>query len=148
VSTTLQQPTALLVDISAPPPSVAPSSSAAVPVVSAVVATSAPAVPRPAAPKTAALLSASTSPAGDVAGVAQLRLTADPPATVTVVGAHVSQTHVTPVPGLKLPPGSYSVTFRSPTFGAPVVAQVELSAGGSRSVHADFRAAEPTVTVR
>jgi hypothetical protein len=77
-----------------------------------------------------------------------LRLTADPPATVTVVGARVSQTHVTPVPGLKLPPGSYSVTFRSPTFGAPVVAQVELGAGVSRSVHADFRAAEPTVTVR
>jgi hypothetical protein len=75
-------------------------------------------------------------------------LTADPQATVTVVGARVSQTHVTPVPGLKLPPGSYSVTFRSPTFGAPVVAQVELGAGASRSVHADFRAAEPTVSVR
>jgi hypothetical protein len=84
----------------------------------------------------------------DVAGAAQLRLTADPQATVTVVGAHVSQTHLTPVSSLKLPPGAYSVTFRSPTFGAPVVAQVELSPGASRSVHADFRAAEPTVSVR
>jgi hypothetical protein len=52
------------------------------------------------------------------------------------------------VSSLKLPPGAYSVTFRSPTFGAPVVTQVELGAGTSRSVHADFRAAEPTVTVR
>jgi hypothetical protein len=75
-------------------------------------------------------------------------LTADPQATVTIVGAHVSQTQVTPVPSLRLPPGTYSVTFRSPTFGGPVVAQVELAGGSSRSVHADFRAAEPTVRVR
>jgi len=92
--------------------------------------------------------SSSGAAAVDVAGAAQLRLTADPQATVTVVGAHVSQTHLTPVPSLKLPPGAYSVTFRSPTFGAPVVARIELSSGASRSVHADFRAAEPTVSVR
>jgi hypothetical protein len=67
---------------------------------------------------------------------------------VTIVGARGAQTHVTPVSSLQLPPGSYSVTFRSPTFGAPVVAQVELTVGVSRRVHADFRAAEPTVTVR
>jgi hypothetical protein len=79
---------------------------------------------------------------------ARLRLTADPQATVTVVGAQVSQTHLTPVPGLKLPPGAYSITFRSPTFGEPVVARVELAASASRSVHADFRAAMPTVVVR
>jgi eukaryotic-like serine/threonine-protein kinase len=84
----------------------------------------------------------------EVAAAALLRLTADPRASVTIVGARVSQTHATPVSSLKLPPGSYSVTFRSPTFGAPVVAQVELDAGTLRSVHADFRAAEPTVTVR
>jgi eukaryotic-like serine/threonine-protein kinase len=84
----------------------------------------------------------------EVAATALLRLTADPRASVTIVGARVSQTHATPVSSLKLPPGSYSVTFRSPTFGAPVVTQVELDAGTSRSVHADFRAAEPTVTVR
>jgi hypothetical protein len=98
--------------------------------------------PKPLAPPSA------PASAVDVAASAVLRLTADPRASVTVVGARVSQTHVTPISSLKLPPGSYSVTFRSPTFGAPVVAQVELSAGTSRSVHADFRAAEPTVTVR
>jgi serine/threonine-protein kinase len=79
---------------------------------------------------------------------ALLKLTADPPATVTVVGPKVSETLVTPVRQLKLPAGSYSVTFRSPTFGEPVVAQVALSSGASRSVHADFRAALPTVVVR
>jgi hypothetical protein len=84
----------------------------------------------------------------DASVFAQLRLTADPQATVAVVGPHISQTHLTPVPGLKLPPGGYSVTFRSPTFGEPVVARVELAAGASRSVHADFRAAMPTVVVR
>jgi len=113
------------------------------------VASSASPAPRSSAPKAAGALTASaSSAAGEVATLAQLRLTADPQATVTIVGARVSQTHVTPVPGLKLPPGSYSVTFRSATFGAPVAAQVELLPGISRSVHADFRAAEPTVTVR
>jgi hypothetical protein len=90
---------------------------------------------------------AAPSASADAAS-AQLRLTADPSATVTIVGGRVSQTHVTPVRGLKLPPGTYSVTFRSPTFGEPVVAQVALSAASSRGVHADFRAAIPTVSVR
>lgn len=80
-------------------------------------------------------------------GGAQLRLTADPQATVTVVGASGSQTLVTPVRGIQVRPGTYSVTFRSPTFGEPVVARVELGLGSSRSVHADFRAALPTVHV-
>jgi len=75
-------------------------------------------------------------------------MTADPQATVTVVGGRVAQTLVTPVRALKLPVGAYSVTFRSPTFGEPVVARVELASGASRSVHADFRAALPTVVVR
>lgn len=79
---------------------------------------------------------------------AQLRLTADPPAVVTVVGGRISQTLGTPVRGLSLPPGAYSVTFRSPTFGEPVAARLELTAGSSRGVHADFRAAIPTVQVR
>jgi len=107
-----------------------------------------PAPARSAASKSASAPAASAQSSADVAALGQLRLTADPQATVTIVGARVSQTHVTPVPGLKLPPGSYSLTFRSPTFGAPVAAQVELSAGVLRSVHADFRAAEPTVSVR
>jgi hypothetical protein len=52
------------------------------------------------------------------------------------------------VRALSLPPGSYSVTFRSPTFGEPVAARIDLASGSSRSIHADFRAAIPTVSVR
>ena len=87
-------------------------------------------------------------PTSDDASAAQLRLTADPQATVTVTGAHVAQSQLTPVRSLKLPPGAYTVTFRSPTFGEPVVAHVELAPAAARSVHADFRAAIPTVAVR
>jgi eukaryotic-like serine/threonine-protein kinase len=120
----------------------APSSGVVMPTESASARPSAPRVPSPLS------ASASASSSAEVAASARLRLTADPQATATVIGPHTSQTLVTPVPSLKLPAGTYSVTFRSPTFGAPVVAQVELSAGSSRSVHADFRAAEPTVSVR
>lgn len=131
-------------------PRPAPSVAVASPSASAVASPGASVSPRSSAPRTAASLAASASSAAsaEVAPLALLRLTADPQATVTVVGARVSQTHVTPVSGLKLPPGSYSVTFRSATFGAPVATQVELAAGGSRSIHADFRAAEPTVSIR
>lgn len=125
----------------------------AAPTVSVVTPT-APALPPPAPPIRSAAPSHPAPPASapasavvDDALSAQLRLTADPQATVTVVGARVAQTQLTPVRGLKLPPGVYAVTFRSPTFGEPVVARVELTAGGSRSVHADFRAAIPTVAV-
>jgi hypothetical protein len=54
----------------------------------------------------------------------------------------------TPVASLSLPAGTYSVVFRSPTFGDPVATQVELKPGESHAVHADFRAAVPTVVVR
>ncbi len=129
----------------APAPSVAPLL-ALTPVGSASVS---PPLPlRVGATKTAAssAASASASATSDAAS-ALLRLTADPPATVTIVGTHGAQTHETPVRGLKLAPGVYSVTFRSPTFGEPVVARVELASGASRSVHADFRAAFPSVVV-
>jgi len=99
----------------------------------------------PPVPARSASLSASASLD---APSAQLRMTADPQATVTVVGGRISQTQLTPVRALKLPPGVYSVTFRSPTFGDPVATRVELGAGATRSVHADFRAALPTVVVR
>ena len=79
---------------------------------------------------------------------ALLKLTADPQATVMVVGPKVSETHTTPVRALRLPPGSYAVTFRSATFGDPVMARVDLAPSATRSVHADFRAALPTVVVR
>ena len=123
-----------------------PAPSADVPVAS--VTPPEPAPVRSAAAKAGASVAAPPASAIEQAASAQLRLTADPQASVTVVGARVSQTLVTPVRSVALPPGIYSVTFRSPTFGDPVVARVELSAGVSRSVHADFRAAIPTVVVR
>lgn len=91
--------------------------------------------------------SSTPAPSADAAS-AQLRLTADPQASVTVVGGRVAQTRSTPVASLSLPAGSYTVTFRSPTFGDPVATRVDLAAGAFRSVHADFRAAVPTVVVR
>lgn len=79
---------------------------------------------------------------------ATLRLTADPPAMVTVEGAGVSRTTPTPVAALALSPGSYRVVFRNETYGPPVATRVELQAGVLLRVHADFREAEPRVTVR
>jgi serine/threonine-protein kinase len=142
-------------------PGPAPAKPAAVlpPSVTAAATPSAPALPS--APPAASVLPLSaprgrasvrapapSAPASETSGAALLKLTADPLATVTVTGAKVSETRVTPVRALSLPPGTYSVTFRSPTFGEPVMARVELLAGASRSVHADFRAAIPTVAVR
>jgi serine/threonine-protein kinase len=79
---------------------------------------------------------------------AALRLTSDPPGVVSVEGAGYSQTSPTPVRALALRAGSYRVTFRSETYGAPVTTQVTLASGARRSVHADFRAAQPAITVR
>lgn len=119
------------------------------PLVAAASAISAPSAALPSTPARSApaKLSATPAPAVSEDAGGLLRMTADPQATVTVVGGRVSRTSLTPVRALKLPPGVYSVTFRSPTFGEPVVARVELGAGASRSVHADFRAALPTVVV-
>jgi serine/threonine-protein kinase len=112
-----------------PPPLPGPSSVAAVPAASVVAASS----------STVRPISTST---------ARLRLTADPQASVTVSGARLVETRRTPVLALPVPPGTYSVVFRSPIFGEPVATQVDLRAGESHSVHADFRAAVPTVVVR
>jgi len=67
---------------------------------------------------------------------------------VTVEGTDVAETRGTPVRALSLRPGAYRVSFRSETYGSPVATQVTLGAGAVRIVHADFRAAVPTVTVR
>jgi hypothetical protein len=97
--------------------------------------------------KTAApALLASAAPAEMAA--ATLRLTADPAALVSVDGPQFSQTSATPIRALSLRPGSYRVSFRSETYASPVTTQVTLAAGAQRNVHADFRAAVPTVTVR
>ncbi len=131
---------------SSAPPSLSPLSPLASAVGSsplvALSVSSAPAV------RTRGATARAASPAPARSESATLKLTADPPASVTVTGGKVSQTHATPVRALPLPAGSYTLTFRSATFGEPVVARVELLPGGGRSVHADFRAAIPTVVVR
>jgi serine/threonine-protein kinase len=77
-----------------------------------------------------------------------LKLTADPRAVVEVSGPHFQRSAQSPVVGLKLPVGRYRVVFRNDTWGAPLGTQVVVVAGVSRSVHADFRLAEPTISVR
>lgn len=77
-----------------------------------------------------------------------LRITADPRAAVEVSGLNVHELRQTPVLGLKVPAGKYQIIFRNDTFGTPVRAQAMVVAGATRSVHADFRQAEPAVTVR
>jgi hypothetical protein len=77
-----------------------------------------------------------------------LRITADPRAAIEITGSGFHQLQQTPLLGLKVPVGKYQVVFRNDTFGTPISAQVVVVAGASRSVHADFRQAEPTVTVR
>jgi len=67
---------------------------------------------------------------------------------VTVEGADVTETRATPVRSLGLRPGAYRISFRSETYGSPVTTQVTLPPGATRTIHADFRAAVPTVTVR
>jgi serine/threonine-protein kinase len=124
-----------------PAPVVAPASASASPSVARTPSGSS------SKPPSSSSVAAPASVAVDVAS-ALLKLTADPPATVIITGAKLSQTHSTPVRALSLPAGAYSVTFRSPTFGEPVAARVELAPGVSRSIHADFRAAIPTVSVR
>lgn len=127
-------------------PLVAPVASVAAPASAAAAASSAVPPPARSAPSrpTAA---ASLSPSAELTS-AHLRLTADPQASVTIVGARTTKTLSTPIAGLSLPAGVYTVTFRSPTFGEPVSARVELASGGFSSVHADFRAAVPRVVVR
>lgn len=77
-----------------------------------------------------------------------LKITADPQAEVVVSGLNFHQVGQSPMIGLKVPAGRYQVVFRNDTYGAPLNAQVMVVAGASRSVHADFRQAEPAVSVR
>ncbi|MEO6600845.1 MAG: serine/threonine-protein kinase, partial [Polyangiaceae bacterium] len=77
-----------------------------------------------------------------------LKLTADPRAVVEVSGPHFQRTLQSPIVGLKVPVGRYQVVFRNDTWGAPLGTKVVVVAGASRSVHADFRLAEPAISVR
>ncbi|HEX6275637.1 MAG TPA: hypothetical protein VFZ53_21495 [Polyangiaceae bacterium] len=94
------------------------------------------------------LPSANADPVPEAVASCTLRLTADPPAVVSIEGNGFQQTSSTPVRGLALRPGAYRVTFRNETYDSPVATRVVLEPGGERSVHADFRAAEPRITQR
>jgi serine/threonine-protein kinase len=112
-----------------------------------------PVLPQPSTRRSAALPPSSAPspiPAASTAPVASatLRLTADPPAVVSIEGEGVEQTSTTPVRGLPLRPGAYRVTFRNETYRSPVATRIVLEPGGERSLHADFRAAEPRITQR
>jgi hypothetical protein len=104
----------------------------------------------PALPPANPVRASSTKPESSARRAANsaLRLTSDPAAKVYVRGAGLSRALTTPVRELKLPPGVYSVSFESATYGAPVTASVSLADGAQRSVHADFREAEPRISIR
>ena len=76
---------------------------------------------------------------------ALLTLSAEPPSAVSVGGKSYG---TTPVSGLQLQPGSYFVSFENATLGLRTGAQVTLSPGAKRSVHADFTDQSPRVIVR
>jgi len=100
---------------------------------------------RPPPPRSSAPL-----PVADAAGVelgarASLTLTASPPSAVSVAGKSYG---TTPVSGVQLAPGSYFVSFENATLGLRTGAQVTLTAGGKRTVHADFTDQSPRVIVR
>jgi len=76
-----------------------------------------------------------------------LKITADPRALVEIIGPGFHRTAQSPLFGLKVPVGKYQIVFRNDTFGAPLNAQVMMLSGVNRSVHADFRQAEPAVSV-
>ncbi|MEI9937039.1 MAG: protein kinase [Pseudomonadota bacterium] len=90
----------------------------------------------------------SAAPSAEPEQFGVLKITADPRASVEVSGPHFHQLGQSPIFGLKVPVGRYQVVFRNDTFGAPLNAQVLILSGVSRSVHADFRQAEPAVSVR
>jgi serine/threonine protein kinase len=138
------------------PPSLAPRLSDVQPSVSAahtpLPRASAPSGPAKSSPQKAEETSRFRGPGGDPsaepAQIGALKITADPRAEVEVSGDHFRQVGQTPILGLNVQVGKYQIVFRNDTFGTPLRAQVMVVAGGSRSVHADFRQAEPVVSVR
>jgi eukaryotic-like serine/threonine-protein kinase len=91
---------------------------------------------------------APSAPSAEPEQFGVLKLTADPRAVVEVSGPHFQRTAKSPIVGLKVPVGRYQVVFRNDTWGVPLGTQVMVVAGVSRSVHADFRLAEPAISVR
>jgi serine/threonine protein kinase len=109
-------------------------------------------VPRTMAPAKLAerkpVSSSPSSPTPALNASASLQLTSDPPASVGLRGSGQNRRLSTPVRELRLPAGAYTVTFESATYGVPVSTRVVIEEGTRRSVHADFREAEPKITVR
>ena len=120
------------------------------------IAVSAPAPPRLRVPpgktqKSAEIPQIASAPpeaSADAEASGVLRITADPRAAIEMSGANFHALRQTPVLGLRVPAGTYQLVFRNETFGAPIRAEVTVVGGATRSVHADFRQAEPTVVVR
>jgi hypothetical protein len=71
-------------------------------------------------------------------------LTAVPNATVTVG----NRVFATPVRDLRVPAGSYQVTFRNETSESPLSQWVSLKSGELRKVHADFTSEPPRIVVQ
>jgi hypothetical protein len=94
------------------------------------------------------LPSSSAAPSVEPEQFGVLKITADPRALVEVSGPHFHQLGQSPIVGLRVPVGRYQIVFRNDTFGAPLSAPVMILSGLNRSVHADFRQAEPAVDVR
>ena len=90
---------------------------------------------------------ANAAPSAEASQFGTLKITADPRSAVEVSGPHFQQSGQSPLVGLKLPVGKYQVVFRNDTFGAPLSAQLTILSGVSRSIHADFRQAEPAISV-
>jgi eukaryotic-like serine/threonine-protein kinase len=91
---------------------------------------------------------ASGVPSAEPAQFGLLKITADPRAAVEISGPRFHQRGESPMVGLKVPVGRYRVVFRNDTFGAPLSSEVMILTGVNRSVHADFRQAEPAISVR
>ncbi len=134
------------VTVSAAPGALASSSSPAPTLVA-----SAEKVPLPRSPASVPRVASAALP-GSSGGTALqnaiLRLTADPPAAVSIDGDGTHESRTTPVSGLALRPGRYRLTFRNETYGAPVTTVLNVGPGETRSAHADFRAVEPSISVR
>ena len=92
--------------------------------------------------------SSGPSPSAELEQVGLLKITADPPAQIELRGPHVQTSGRSPMLGLRLSPGTYQIIFRNDTSSAPLQTEVRIVSGASRSVHADFRQAEPAVSVR
>ncbi|MBI3205044.1 MAG: protein kinase [Myxococcales bacterium] len=124
--------------ISAVAPPLAPSVPPSAPPSTSVTPDRPPVRPSAHAPTTA-------SGAVDPSVRVSLTLSAEPPSSVSVGGKSYG---TTPVSGAQLAPGTYFVSFENSTLGLRTGAQVTLTAGAKRSVHADFTGPSPRVIVR